>query len=200
MTSIRESFNKEQADRLLTANNFFCEEDLWDILDYADDEAYDYIYANRNKYDSHIHYLLEPKDFIPPRVKMTVRNMTDKDMSDIAKEERTANIRKFEEVWKTMKDEIPERPHGDIDDEYDDAWDKLSSIRDRVTAYLSKKTGKYVAPGSRPKGDSALEKLEAELDECKNAYNDLEKRIEEADEKYLADKKNECFEEWLLQL
>jgi len=54
MTSIRESFNTEQEDRRLMENNFLDEIDLWDVIQYADASAFEYIYANRKKYALHI--------------------------------------------------------------------------------------------------------------------------------------------------
>lgn len=200
MMSIRESFNKEQAHRLLTENNFFCDEDLWDVLDYADDDAYKYIYNNRANYASYIHYLLEPTDFVPPRSKMIVREMTDKDMKDMEAEQTSAKKREFDHLWISIEKTIGDRPYDDIDKMHDDAWDALQNVRTRMTAYLSKKNAKYVPPSARSSTDPVFDKLDKELDECKRVYEEIEKQVEEADKKYLADKKDEHYQKWLLSV
>lgn len=200
MASIRESFNTEQADRLLMENNFLDENDLWDVIQYADDSAFEYIYANRKKYATNIQYLIEPEDRIPPRIKVVVRDMTDKDIKDDAAARISAKKREFEDLWMDIEESIGDRPYGDIDQEYDDSWEKLQDVRQRMTTYLSKKSGKYVAPSSRSKSDDALDKLEKEMDACKQTYHAIEKRIEEADKKYLAEKKDEYYQRWLLSV
>lgn len=196
MASIRESFNKEQAHALLTANNFLCDEDLWDVIEYADNEAYDFIYNNRNSYCSMIQYLLEPKDFIPS--KLRVLELTDADMVKIENDRKAAAIKEFDVLWdSTLKKDLPGRPRDDLDDDLDDAWDDLTQARNRMTAYLNKKNTKYVPPSARTKSDPAQEKIEKDIEDCKTAFNNIEKRISEADDKYIADKKDEFFRNWL---
>lgn len=199
MTSIRETFTLEQADRLLTENTFFCDEDLWDVIEYADDEAYEFIYKNRSKYAGEIQYLLEPKDFIPPAVKMSVREMTDKDMVDLERARRAILIASLEDTWSKM--DKPERPHDELDQAADEAWEKLTAIRNRISEQMSnKKPSKYVPPSQRGKPAVSTQidaTLEQEFEECKKQYEEIEKRIESADKKYIADKKNEFFSQYV---
>jgi len=126
--------------------------------------------------------------------------MTDKDIKDDEAARISAKKREFEALWIDIEESIGDRPYGDIDQEYDDSWEKLQDVRQRMTNYLSKKNGKYVAPSSRSKSDDGLDKLEKEMEACKQMYHAIEKRIEEADKKYLAEKKDEYYQRWLLSV
>lgn len=197
--NVSESFKKDEAHDLLIANRFLDDESIWHLLTYSDEEAWEHIYANREKYAHRIRVLIEPYDFLPDRskVKMRHREMTDEDMTNTAKEYRSQKMKQFEPVWETIKDSISSRPVSALDDQFDEAWDALSSARDAMTAYMEKKRGAYVAPSARNTVPEEQRELEKEYNDCKREFDRLEKLIEKADEEYLENKKNERFELWM---
>jgi len=199
---IQESFKKEELHDLLISNRFLDDEGILYILEYADTEAWNHIYENRKLYAHRIQTLIEPYDFLPDRSKIKMRHtdLTDDLMIEIEKERRNAKMKEFEVHWNTIKGMIPDRPVDDVDNDFDDAWQALSSAIDEITAYLESRSGVYMAPSARSRVSPEQEKLENAYKSRKKEFEELEKLIAKADEEYLATKKNECFEEWLRQL
>lgn len=199
---VSESFGKNELHDLLIANSFLDDESIWYVLTYADEEAWDHVYANRKSYAHRIQTLIEPYDFLPDRSKIKMRHvdLTDEMMVDLEKERRMEKMRQFEPYWETIKNTIPDRPVGDLDNDLDDAWQTLSAARDALTAYNESRRGAYVAPSARSRVNLDREKLETEYNNRKKEFDNIQKLIDLADEEYLAKKKNERFEEWLRQL
>lgn len=200
--NVSECFKKDEAHDLLIANRFLDDESIWYLLTYADQEAWDHIYENRRNYAHRIQVLIEPYDFLPDRakIKMRHREMTDEDMVNAEKEYRVSRMKQFEPIWETMKDSIPDRPVDELDDEFDDAWNALSAARDKMTIYMEKKRGAYVAPSARNVVPIEQQELEKDYNECKKNFDKLEKLIEKADTEYLEKKKNERFEIWMREV
>jgi len=202
--TIQECYWDNEIDAVLGADEFLDEERIQEVLNACTQEAWDYVYANRSKYSTRIRQLIEPADYWPDksRFKMTVREMTDSDMENIGKQREADRRKEFEEtIWGDVKDTIPERPMDELDDELDDAWEDLTAAKKRMTDFLSKKSGKYVPPSARKSTVDPLQlEIEEEIADCQKKFDEIEKRIFEADEKYLEVKKNECFQEWMCQL
>lgn len=196
------SFKNHNTDAILMANEFLDDEGIYELLQNADDDTWNYIYENREKYDHTIRVMIEPYDYLPmpDKVKMRLLEMTDEDMDRLERERLVEKKKEFDSYWETIKHTIPERPCDQLDDELDDAWDKLSKAKLRMTVYLDKKKTKYVPPSARKMVDPEQQEIEDDIDAYKKLFDDIEKRISEADDKYVADRKNECFEEWLFKL
>lgn len=202
MTTVKNPFQRDNVDALLLANAFLEDEEIWDLLYDADQEAWDYVHANIEKYPHRVRVILNPNYWVPDKkkLKMKVVELTDESEARMNVKTRVAKMREFEPVWESMKETISERPIDEMDDELDDAWQALSAARDRMTEYLSKKKSKYVPPSARKTVDDEQQEIEDEIAECKKEFDNIEKRIEEADKEYLEKKKNEAFEEWLLKV
>lgn len=200
--TILETYTKDEVHDLLMKNDFTDDESIWYVLQYADQEAWDYVYENRKMYAHRIRTLIEPYDFLPDRnkIKMRHREMTDEDLANAGKEYRATKMKEFEIHWNTIKGSIPDRPHSELDDEFDDAWNILSAARDKITAYTEKRRGAYVAPTARSVIPQELQELESDFNQCKKNYDKIEKLINRADEEYIAKKKDEHFEDWLREL
>lgn len=198
--TILETYTKDETNSLLLADRFLHDEDIQHLLDYADQEAWDYVYANRNKYSHRIRRLIEPRDFYPSNFKMKLRDMTDKDMEDIKNQRDAQKIAEMEKRWESIKDNISERPVDELDDELDDAWEALSAAKDRMTEYLARKKKTYVPPSARRVVDEEQQEIEEEIAECQKEFNAIEKRIEKADSEYLSKKKDEYFQKWMCEM
>lgn len=196
------AFNEfEQVDSALANGRFRREESLRDILDHMTYPTLEKVYENRHRYPANVHYLLEPCDFCekPRNMKMQVVDMTDRDAYAFQQQLIDDMKARFEIYWKGMEDTISDRPFDELDDELDEAWDKLVEARERMTEYLGSKKKAYVPPSMRGKTqvDPQEAKLEREVDECKKRFEELEKRNIQADEQYLANKKDEHYQTWL---
>lgn len=199
--SVIASYNMDEAHDLLARNNFMSDEDIWDVIFAADEPAWEFIYDNRTNYAKNIREMIEPRDarmdLSKMNIKMVVRDLTDADMLSIAASRKAMKRQEFETEWDELKKAIPCRPEDELDGELDDAWMDLMESKKRMTEYVTKKKGKYVAPSSRNAMDPEQAKIEKEIDTRQKVFDDLEKRILEADKKYYEEKKNEHFEAWL---
>jgi len=188
-------------DQLLLANNFLEDEDIWHMLDDADCDSWNYICANINKYPHRIQTIFNPSYFMPDKskFKMKVVELTDETEAAMRCKLKAEKAKEFDAVWEAISENI-ERPVDDLDDELDDAWNALSAARDRMTMYFEKKKSRYVPPSARRTVDDEQKEIEEDIAECKANFDDIENRILAADKAYIAKKKDERFEEWLLQM
>ena len=188
-------------DQLLLANTFLEDEDIWHTLDDADRDSWNYICANINKYPHRVQTIFNPSYFMPDKskFKMKVVELTDETEAAMRVKLKAAKAKEFDAVWAAISENI-ERPVDILDEELDDAWNALSAARDRMTIYLEKKKSRYVPPSARRTVDEEQKEIEDDIAECKAAFDEIENRIAAADKVYLAKKKDERFEEWLLQM
>ncbi len=194
-------FPHDDVDALLLANNFLEDEEIWDLIQNADQQTWDYVHENWQKYPHRVQTILNPTYFMPDRskLKMRVVELTDESMALMEAKLRASKMKEFNVYWETIQGEF-ERPVDSLDDELDDAWQALSAAKDRMTEYLAKKKTRYVPPSARKTGDDEQKEIEDEISECKKQFEDVEKRIDAADAEYLEKKKNERFEKWLLEV
>lgn len=193
--TISECYRDDEIDAVLAVQ--MDDETAQGILDGCTQEAWDHVCANKEKYPSNIRLLIEP---FRPKTKMRVLELTDQLEEQLKREAKATRMKEFEVQWNMIKKSIPDRPMDDLDDELDDAWSHLSVAKSRMTEYLERKNKKYVPPSARRAVDPELAEIETEISECQGIFNAIEKRIHEADEKYMAQKKNELFEKWLREL
>jgi hypothetical protein len=197
-------YTPEEADEVLTANRFLFDEDIENIIEFASNVAYTEMYATREKYASRIWSLIEPSDALGTKlvkngekvVKTKVVDLTDELMEKLDIERKRAKIAEFEKIWAVEKDKY-ERPEGDIDAELDDAWNLLQDAMDKLQNYINSQKRFYVAPSARGRKNPEQEKLESNLAKVRSEFEAIQKRIEIADEEYLATKKDELFKEML---
>lgn len=199
--TIQECYFDNEIDSVLIPDEFLDEERIQEVLNATTDLAWAHVNANKKKYSPRIRMMIDRKDFRPSsKIKMIVREMTDKDIENIRKERMASKMKEFDDKWEEIRKTLPARPMDDLDDAYDDAWQSLSAARDRMTAYLSKKNGRYVPPSARKNVDPEEVAIEKDINECKKEFEETEKRISEAEDKYWEVKKNECFQDWLCQV
>lgn len=202
--TILECYWDDEIDSVLIPDNFLDEERIQEVLNACTVEAWEHVYANRHNYSQRIRQYIEPKDFrvdTSKYTKMVVREMTEEDMVRLEKEKSAAKrIQFMEDVWPEMKKDVPERPHQDIDDEADELWEDLVAAKQRMTEFLGKKTKKYVPPSARKTVDPDQQDIEDDIAACQKAFDDCEKRIDEADEKYWQEKANVYFEAWMCEV
>lgn len=200
--TILECYWDDEIDSVLTQDTFLDDERIQEVLDACTEEAWAYVYANRHKYPARIRKCIEPNDYRVPagKIKMVVREMTENDMARIEHERSAAKRVDFDQnVWPDMKKNLPDRPHDELDDEADELWDNLMYAKQRMTDFFGK-TKKYIPPSARGTVDSEQREIEEEIDLAQKEFDECEKRISEADEKYWVDKANECFQEWLREV
>ena len=191
---IDEWYEPELVDYLLMRNWFLSVDDIMEVLEKADEDAWNYVYDNRAKYATRIRELIEPLDYAPPlkKLKMRVVNLTDKMAKDIEEKEAKEREERENAAWKQyVLDNRLERPSMSCDNEAEDLFGKLLRTEVELENYLKNRKVKYVAPSMRssqpmdPKEKDYRDELETIKTELKNAEDYLVKQ----DELWLANKK-----------
>jgi hypothetical protein len=202
LASMCEWYDRNTMDILLTRDWFIDEDGIQEVLECADQDAWDWIYANRKKYSTRIRKLIEPTDYEFPLNKLKIRvvELTDSMIEKIESERKKKIDDAFEKDWIEHSKTIQDRGFEDVDSDLDDAWDDFCLARDNLTKYLEKpSTKKYVAPSSRGKEtvDSKQTELEDIVRKMENEYDLSQKAVDEVDTLYWDTKKNEYRKIWL---
>lgn len=201
--TIQECYWDNEIDSVLIPDEFLDEERIQEVLDACTEEAWAYVYANRAKYSTRIRKMIEPADYFPntSKFKLRVSDLTDEMVLRLEAEKIAAKKREFEEnVFPSLEDTISDRPHNDVDEEADVAWEKLTKAKKRMTEFMAKKKHKYVPPSARQSVDPEQQEIEDDISACEKEFDECEKRISEEDKKYYDEKKNELFQNWLRQM
>ena len=170
--------------------------DVRAILDLADEDAWEFLYANRHTYPAHIRALIEPADFLPSKLRMRVRDVTEEEIKCMRLEERNAKKKEFDVLWEgSLKQTIPPRPCDDLDDQLDDAWATLENAKKALAEYTSRKS--YTVPSARNRIDPKKASLQSTVDVALAAYKVLETKSEQADLDYMNAQKEAAFRTWL---
>jgi len=174
--------NKENVDILLMRNWFVDDYDILDLLDWLDQDVYDYIYQNRSKYSSKVWYYIEPSDFKIP-TKFKFKELTD---FDLFKEEKERNEQK-EKLWqKYVIEKNIKRPHNQKDFNHEL---KQKEIILKQTE-LEKLKSDYCNQRNREKKEKEIEKLEDKIIILKNELKFILSEIKIEDDEYLKSLKN----------
>jgi transketolase len=174
--------NKENVDILLMRNWFVDDNDILDLLDWLDQDIYDYVYENRSKYSSKVRYYIEPLDF-KILTKFKLKELTD---FDLFKEEKERNEQK-EKLWqKYVSENNIIRPSNEKDFSYEL---KQKEIILKQTE-LQKLKSEYCSLRNREKREKEIEKIEDKIIDLKNELKSLFSEIKIEDEKYLKSLKN----------
>jgi len=200
--SFYDSYDTNTMDELLTRDWFMDHDSIVDVLDCADQNAWNYVYDNRSKYSTRIRMLIEPDDYRVPIEKLKIRlgNITDSMMEKMESNQRKKNDELFEKDWVEYSKSVQDRGFSDEDSQLDDAWDNFCRAKDRLTKYLEKPNAKkYVTPNSR--GNTYVDPKQAELEEAirtsENEYDMAQKAVDEVDTLYWGRKKMEYRKKWL---
>ena len=196
-------YDQATMDTLLSRDEFVEDDMIDEVLDCAGDEAWEWVYANREKYSQRVRMRIEPEDFRPAveKLKVKVVELTDKEWDRIKEARRKVVEESFEKDWLEYSATLQDRFMGAVDSQLDDAWDKLSAAKNAYMNYPEhgavKK--KYVAPGSKskPTVDANQEVLKKEVEEAENEYDLAQKAVDLADELYWEDKRTEYRKTWM---
>lgn len=203
--SLYDSYDTETVNQLLTRDWFINEDDILDVIDSADKNAYDYLYKNRSKYSKRIHQLIEPDDFRFPIEKLNIRvvNITESMMKNIETEHKKTVSDMFERKWIEHSKDIQDRTIGTVDTDLDNAWDKFCQAKESLAKYVANPNAKkYISPSSRGKEviDNKQKELEEVVRNAENEYDLAQKRVDDADEEYWNTKKSEYGATWMSTL
>jgi hypothetical protein len=203
--SLYDSYNTETVNQLLTRDWFIDENDILDVIDASDKNAYDYLYNNRSKYSKRIHQLIEPDDFRFPIEKLNIRvvNITEPMMKNIETEHKKTVSEMFERKWIEHSKNIQDRTIGTVDTDLDNAWDKFCEAKESLAKYVANPNAKkYISPSSRGKEviDNKQKELEEVVRNAENEYDLAQKRVDDADEEYWNTKKSEYGATWMSTL
>jgi hypothetical protein len=185
MTSIYPVFgetDKDTLDFVLKRNWFLDDESILEELDWANQEAWDYVCANRESYPERVRECIWRTKY---PTKMRVLDFTDDDLRKIEVRRLIELEDKFEEAWKVEKENVPERPYGDIDSQLDDAWSSLASMKNQSRSYV---------PPSKVKA------LNEKIESLENEFERLNKAVQQADSDYVSKYKDDFKFTWMRDL
>ena len=149
---IDEYYDADLVDHLLMRNWFLSVDDIIEVLDKADEDAWKYVYTNRTKYATRIRELIEPQDYQPPlkKMKMRVIDLTDKMVRDMDAKETKERQDHENVAWdQYVLDNRLERPLMSCDNDAEDLFAKLRNKEAELEKYLKNRKIKYVAPSLR---------------------------------------------------
>ena len=174
--------NKKSVDILLMRNWFVNDDDIPDLLDWLDQDVYDYVYTNRLKYPLRVRYYIEPQDIsIPTRYK--AKDLTDFDMF---KEEKMRFEKKEKEWQKYVNEHKLKRPLSKQDKEKKGKENEIT-IKEKE---LEKLKNEYCIPRLQEKQNLQIEKIEDSIIDLKNELRNLLFQIKIEDDKFVQEYKN----------
>jgi hypothetical protein len=174
---------------VLKKNFFYDDVELQTFLNHLTISGLQYAIDTRANYAENIRAELEVYDDIRPKKKVcriSVNDMTEEEMYkqklQIEKNHRDV----MEAKWQSYKKvaELPSRPFGQLDEEYDDLFESLCMEKKRLADYLGSKPKPYVAPGARQSVvlDLTWGKMKDKIESIEYKISAVKKKIE-AEEK-----------------
>lgn len=202
-----QAFSKNHMVYTLKNLNTTDEDFMYEVLDWASHDAWDYIQKNRNQFPQSVINIVNRYDetylsSTPYNLKIQVGELTDKDRILYERQDRADREKEFEMLWLAHKSTIPERPLSGIDSEADDAWENLVKAKESMTKYLASRKSAYVPPSQRGKQpvDPKQEEIEKHIQKMQNEFDRIENRIGDLDKEYYAKKRSEFRKESLYLL
>jgi len=200
--SLYNVYNIKTADILLSRDWFDEPSDIIEVLDATDNNAFEYVYCNRDKYSTRIRKLIEPKDYKVPlnKLKIHVVELTDFMIEKLESDRKKKTDAAFEKDWIEHSKSIQDRSFDDVDADLDTVWDKFCRANDILTKYIEKpNVKKYISPTSR--GTIIIDAKKTELEDAvrkmENEYDLAQKNVDEVDTFYWEIKKNDYRKTWM---
>jgi len=186
-----DSYNYAKTHELLNREWFGDRDDIREILDRADEDAWERVLSNRNSYPLDVQgaigsYLSKPHN---------VRDISDKEMELIKANKKAQSHSRFEKAWEEKSKSLPSRPLSDVDTVNDDAWVKLVAVKAEMARYVA--TRKYLARGST---DTLLKTWEEKVKVAENEYEQTSKEVAARDVKFRDNQKDDFYKSWLFEL
>jgi len=202
ISKMNEWHDRKTMDLLLTRDWFIDDEGIEEALDYADQDAWEWVYANRKKYSTRIRMLIEPDDYRVSVDKLNIRlvELTDAMMEKLESDRKKKVDEAFEKDWIEHSKTIQDRGFDNVDSDLDDAWDNFCRAKDILTKYVEKPVSKkYLAPSTRGKETVDPKRLELEesVRKMENEYDLAQRAVDQVDTLYWDTKKNVYRKTWL---
>lgn len=171
--------DKDTLDFLLKRDWFVDDEAILEELDWADQEAWDYVCENRESYSERVRECIWRTQY---PVKTRLSDLTDEEVRKMEVRRLIELENRFEDVWKSEKENVPERPYGDIDSQLDDAWASLAAAKNESRSYM---------PPSR------IRAMNERIETLENEFERLHKLVEQADSDYVSKYKDDFKFTWM---
>lgn len=198
---IGEWYDKETMNHLLGRDWFVDDEGICEVLMHADQEAWQWILQNRNKFSSRVQKNIEFISWYYSPVQ--VQNITVTEISDSAWNNiQTKHIRdmeaEFDGLWKEYLKTVPSRPTTNIDKHLDDISLKLKEANEVLLQHNENQKKKYLTPAARLKNvDTRLQQLQTTIRSLQQEFERTQKLINELEEAFQKNKKREFRFTWL---
>jgi predicted mannosyl-3-phosphoglycerate phosphatase (HAD superfamily) len=186
-----DSYNYAKTHELLNREWFGDRDDIREVLDRADQDAWEKVLANRMLYPLDVQgaigsYIVKPHK---------VRDISDKELKILQEKKKEQVQERFEKAWEECVKTLPGRTLSDVDTANDDAWTAVATAKASLAKYLA--TRKYVARGST---DVLLKTHEEKVKEAETEYARTSKEVELCDAKFRDSQKHKFYENWVCQL
>jgi hypothetical protein len=135
----------EDLDFLLKRNWFVCDQDIHDLLAYADDDTFWELYAVRDQYARRIRQIIAPLDYIhdKPLFKHYITDLTNDDIERTHQDVRRRVRVQMENEWTSYLYRCkPERPPGTIDEEIEAKRQEIEKVKEELKTYRDIHNGK----------------------------------------------------------
>jgi hypothetical protein len=191
--------DRETTNALLERDWFIDNEGIVELLELADQDAWEYVCENRMKYSKRIRDMIDSYFKPAYKTKVTVSDLTDEELELIERIRSKKYDDAFRKDWEEELKTLPPRSPTDIDTLSDNTWEILMNAKKDLLDYFKVSQKKYVAPKSRTtvSMDPKQKKLEDRVRDLENEYNLLKKAIETLDSIYLSNKEDEYRETWM---
>ena len=198
-SGIYEWLDIETVDYLLKRNWFTENEGIVELLELANQQAWEYVCKNRMIYSQRVRDMID--SYFKPvyKSKVTVSDLTDQELEIIEQIRSKKYEEAFRKDWEKQLKTIPPRSPTDIDTLSDSTWELLVKSKEELSNYVKVNQKKYVSPKARTMVtvDPKQKKLEDRLRDLENEYNLLKKSIGTLDTIYLSKKEDEYRETWM---
>ena len=187
-------FDTKTTDSLLSRNWFYHTQDIIDVLNSADEDAWAYIYKNRSKYPPNIRQLIEPNDYKIHSIKPVVE-LTDIMIFRMEKERKDQCMADWIQEIKN----ISPRPQDEIDRQLRQAHRACEDAKKNLSDYLEKQTKKYKSPMAKLLVDPKQKLLEESIVTLKNEFEKANDIVVSENMKYLEEKRRDFESRWKKQ-
>ena len=128
----------EEIDFLLKRNWFVSEQDIHDLLGFADDDTFWELYAARDRYVRRIRRIIAPLDYIhdKPLFKHYVADISNDEIEKMHQDMRKKVRADMEHEWQAYLGRCrPERPPGAIDEEIEEKRLEIEKVQEELRTY-----------------------------------------------------------------
>jgi hypothetical protein len=177
---------RENVDTIFLRDWFVDDYDIYEILIMMDDEVYDWVYENRERYSERVRMCIEPTEYIPDAPLPKLNDLTDFDLFRIEKKKREL----LELGWIKYKSEnVLERPDTTCDHDLDTNYLLLTNLRKELKVL----DDKFVSPSLRHKISDSKKDLLAKITFIENEYKSSIEKVKQEDVRWEQQQK----EEWI---